>query len=271
MNKKRSDFGVWVGLVASLCFIALCIVCWKPPTVSAQAPTRFAQQTFPFNFTFTPNGAANTFAIPNLGQSAHTIALPVMNHTGTQCVWWFQGSNDNSNFTIMAAIQTNLAQVNTAVAQGQYTFFQLVFNPGADAACTSTVATTISYVGYQFPIPLPPQSTNFILTSVQAPEYILNQDAAPEIVNGLQCYNPNGSAAFMEIFDAAGSGTAPTLPGSPVFFFEIPASSSVSITTNNLRLKTGGWLAGVTAIGGSTTVTTALTCTAQMNLQGPFS
>lgn len=250
--------------------VAVCIVGPKSETVQAQAPERISQQTYPYTFTVTPDGTAKTFPVPNLGQAAHTISLPQMNHTSTACVWWFEGSNDQVNYSIMAVIPTNVEIVNVAIAQGQFNFFQLVFNPLADTACTGGVSANIYYVGYQFPLSIPAQTENFTLTGVKDPEYIYGQDAAPEILTGIQCYNPNGSTAYLEAFDQAGSGAAPTLPGIPVFFYAIPATASVSIQTNSLRLKAGGWLAAVTTFNGSTVVTTSLTCSVQVNLTGPF-
>lgn len=267
---------IWTNFWGWMCFLFLVFVSClalqvsKISKVQAQAPERISQQTYPYTFTVIPDGTAKTFPVNNLGQSAHTIALPQMNHTSTACVWWFEGSNDRVNYSIMAVIPTNLEIVNVAIAQGQFTFFQLVFNPLADTACTGGVAANIYYVGYQFPLSLPPQTQNFTLTGVKDPEYIYGQDAAPEILTGIQCYNPNATEAFLEVFDAAGSGTAPTLPGSPVFFYEIDATHSVPISTNSLRLKAGGWLAAVTTLNGSTVVTTSLTCSVQVNLAGPF-
>lgn len=277
MNLPRRDWR-WHSVLVFLLTLALFgvpLTFWRagnPFTVSAQTPTRIGQQTYTYKYSWTPNGTQKTFVVPNLGQVSHSIALSQTFGVGGQCTLFFEGSNDNSTWITMASVPHGhffYPYDGSATAFGQYTFFRIDFNSSADSSCTYGTAVTVFYVGYTFPASTGAESANVIIANVASQAKIVAQDSSPQIIVGMTCYNPNSSAAFLEITDAPGSDPSPPAISS-IFEFAIPGTSSAIVSTNNLLLQFGGWLAAVTAQGGTTPVSNALSCSVQMNLKGPF-
>ena len=263
MNKSR----LWV--VLAMVWIGLTVVSPRLPMMEAQAPTKISQTTFPFRFSFTSNGAAKVFTVSNLGQAAHTIAMTGSTVTG--CALLFQGSNDNSAWTTLASgiWSYPAAQNGASISQGQYTFFRLAYNLSANTNCTGQ-AVVISYVGYQFPLAIAQSTIEFLVTSITTPVYVFVSDSTPVIVSGLQCYNPNASVAYVELFDSPTTGSAPTLSATTNFVFGIPASVTTEIPTHNLKQNTGVWIGAATTYTGVTAVSSAISCSVQVNPKGPF-
>jgi len=264
----------WLAIVG-MTVLGFAVLLSKLPvsTVEAQAPERISQQTYPYSFTFLPSAGTLIFPIPNLGQSAHTVAFPGSSAI-PYCVLFLQGSNDNSRWVTLDSLSYDT--INSIIftsASGQFQYFRLIYNPSADTNCSSPTAVTANYVGYQFPQPILPAAVNFQIITVANPQRMLQIDASPLIVNGLSCYNPNAAIIYVNVYDSAGTATAPTLPCTapcPILTYALPASASAPIPVNNLRLNNGLWLSAVTAFGGSTPASSALTCNAQVNLHGPY-
>jgi hypothetical protein len=257
-------------IIGAVVFAAIALIAvWnaRPPKVQAQAPERISQQTYPFTWTWTPDTHEDTYAIPNLGQTAHTINFKAGGSNPSGCVAFFEGSNDNSHWWAMSRVPIS----GTAVAQGQYTFFRLDWNPSGNSACSSSTSLTIYYVGYQFVFAPPVASSPVWLQSISTPVAVLGaMDGSPMILNGIQCYNPNAAVVYLEIYDSAGSGATPSLSNEPLYAFGLAASGYTNVPTYNMQLGFGAWLAAVTTFEGTTTVSSAVSCSVQGNWSGPF-
>jgi hypothetical protein len=236
------------------------------PTVEAQAPTRVTGQTFPSTYKWTPNGTAQFFSVPNLGQAGHSIAFPLSVYL-YQCSLFFQGSNDKTNWTTINSLAYDgVNTVSYATSNGQFQFFRLAWNPSADAGCALGTPLTAYYVGYSFPNPSPTASTNFSFGAVSTPDAMISgADASPLILNAVECNNPNNSTAYVTFYDASNSGATPS---GAIYTFGIAANTSATVPVYNMRFNNGLWLGAITSSG--VPVTTALFCQAQVNLHGPF-
>jgi hypothetical protein len=246
---------------ASLLFIFLNV----QPKVQAQGPVKFSQQTIVFSFTLPTAYTPATFPVNNIGQAAHTISFTSTAPVPAYCPVFLEGSADNLIWAKMATVNS---YYSIASANGQFQFFRISFNEVNDGRCVG--GGTINYVGYQTPLPYPPNTINFYVTSVGDPVEVGQFDTQPMAIAGIQCYNPNASAAYLEIFDAFGYEVSPPALTAPfAAFLEIPATSSGVLQGNNLRILKGAYLGAATSLGG-TVVSSTLSCNVQMNINGPF-
>lgn len=142
-------------------------------------------------------------------------------------------------------------------------------------------ASTLTADYTALPQPLPLNFTadvNVNAASVGNPVQIGKLSAANvNVVEGVQCYNPNNSVAYLQFLKSTTG--SPTLGSSP--FFEIPIAANsdwvypgVSIQIWNMIPNPGDlgtfWLGASTASLGNTAVNSPLECNVQMNTTGPF-
>lgn len=131
------------------------------------------------------------------------------------------------------------------------------------------------------PQPLPLNSTtDFIFASNQVGN-VVTAGTFPGtnviVVQGVQCYNPNASVAFLQLLKS--SSGSPALGSGPFFEIPIPAHSNFSYIgppvqiwnmVPNPGMLGSFWLGASTASLGSTPVGTPLECNVQLNTTGPF-
>jgi hypothetical protein len=87
------------------------------------------------------------------------------------------------------------------------------------------------------------------------------------LLTGIECYNPNASAAYLQIFK---STNQPTLGTLILTQFGIPAQSAWSYHGPPLFFDNSFWAGAATTSGGNVAVATGLACSYQMNGAGPF-
>ena len=228
------------------------------------APASASQTIVP-----TCDASHTTNCIAMIGQASHLVQ--VFYPGEAECTVWMDGSNDGVNWATLAAItffHISLPRFGqqTMTANGWYQLIRLKVNPGSGDSCGAMTGT---YSGWQYPLPLSPLGANFTSDAVGSAVNLsgLSVDA-PYLVQGVSCYNPNSSVAWLELYDHGGT---PTL-GTDAFFFEqaIPATSSFTYSGPNLEGTLMFWIAAVTAHAGATPVSTALNCNVQINYNGPF-
>lgn len=84
----------------------------------------------------------------------------------------------------------------------------------------------------------------------------------------LYCYNPNGSAAYVQLFDVATTAGVTLGTTTPTLSFGLPASSYteiVHVSTLGIHFANGLQIAATTTATGSTAPGTPLTCDAGYN------
>jgi len=207
--------------------------------------------------------------IKMIGQASHLVQLNYGSRA--QCTVLLEGSPDGTNWATLGAatwFAISLARFSeqTIVANGYYQLIRLKANPNGGDTCG---AMTGNYAGFQTPLPLSPIATQFKSHTVAAAANIAGStNSTPYLLAGFSCYNPNSSVAWLEFFDTFATVTLGTTP----FFYEeaIPAMSTFSYTGPNVLGLSGFSAAAVTAQGGATPVSTALSCNFQINYSGPF-
>jgi hypothetical protein len=245
-----------------------------PKTVEAQAPQPVQQLLDVESFNLTWANSPTVFSLRNLGQAGHSLMVLANAGGGPGCSIQMQGSGDKTNWTTLAVLP-NPAYTSppvTIFAAGNLTYFQIVANPNSTVGCASGAhpppVTKLYYVGYQFPASYTPGSENFKLAvSTVVSAYPDVADLNPYQAVGIQCYNPNNSLAYLQMFDAS---STPTLGSGLAYEVGIAANSLANLTLNNWMGRQHLYLGAATAAGGSTAVSTALTCNLQVNRRGPF-
>jgi hypothetical protein len=216
------------------------------------------------------NASITTNCIKMIGQVSHLVQVNY--DSDTQCTVLLEGSQDGTNWaTLGAATFFNIIRVarfaqQTIAANGYYQLARLKANPGGGDTCGAMTGT---YSGFQTPLPLTPIAQQFYSAAVSSAVNITgSSNFTPYLLTGFSCYNPNGSVAWLEFFDHGGTVRLGTTP----FFFEqaIPAMAAFSYTGPNIEGLYVFQLAAVTAQGGSTPVSTGLSCNMQLNFAGPF-
>ena len=261
------------SLLALFCLLVLIAVCVYPPRsqkVEAQYQGTFSQQldveTLQFAWTNTPSVNAIHH---NLGQAAHTIFIPVTTGGGAGCSIIFQGSGDGLNWTTLAALPhiASWTYPVTLFAFGTFNYYQIVANPHSQTCFTSGVFP-IYYVGYQFGGPLIPGAENFASTpGAITLVFPTGTDGNPYQPIGGQCYNPNASTAYLQLFD---STAAPSLGTGYFYQIGIGAGLDVDFNFHNFAGNQLLYAGAATTAGGATAVSSALLCDFQINRRGPF-
>jgi len=139
----------------------------------------------------------------------------------------------------------------------------MAFNYQSDAAC-NTVTYTVSYTGFQFPIPTPnistiQQGTGTVAISVSTAQQPFGTNLQVWELSAFTCYNPNASAAYFQVID---SNTA-ALGSNEVYEAGIPASSTFEYNGPPILGTVGLVIGATTASRGNTAVATPLACTVQ--------
>jgi hypothetical protein len=271
MNEELQKLrGLLWGVIAALS-LAMIVFGWglfggSARQVSAQAPEKYSQQTTVYQFTIGALGSHQTFSINNIGQAAHSLVLTTAGFP-SYCAVFLEGSNNDLFWTPLAAASSSAP---VAVANGQFQFFRVSFNDPADTRCSG--GGIVNYVGYQSPLPYSGITSNYYVTGIGNPVEVGLIDTQPMSVVGIQCYNPNSSSVFVELFDSFGneSGGHPTLAEAFIAYVEIPATSMGILEPNSMRLAQGAYLGAATALGGTTPATTPLKCNVQMLVNSPL-
>jgi len=270
------------GIRVPIFGVLLCAVCcvlalWMnlpPRTVQAQAPQPIQQLLDIETFNLTWAHTTTTFPIHNIGQTAHTLTAVGYPKGAHGCTLQLQGAGDTFNWVTLAVIADPdisgppyPATVGgyTSFASGAFSYYRIAANLET-AACTGT--ETLFYTGYQFGPTILSGSENFPL-SVSSPTsaYSHESDPLPYQVLGVDCYNPNGSTAYLQMFDA---NSTPTLGTAFSFQVGIPQTSTVYLPLNSITGLRHLYLGASTTAGGATAVSTALVCSVQVNRRGPF-
>jgi len=260
--------------LALLFAVLVWLVPRRPSTVQAQYQGSFSQQTDVETFYLTWNSSPTVFNIKNLGQAGHSLVVEPNAGGGPGCSIWLQGSGDNTYWVTLAALPnpTSTEPPIQIVAAGQMPYFRIIANPNNTTTCKSSAnpppVTNLYYTGYQFAPPAVNASETFrVVTASPQSVYPDATDYAPYQVLGVECYNGNSSAAFLQFFDAS---STPTLGSGQFWESGIAATQHADFQLNNFSFKQHLYLGAATAAGGSTAVSTALICNVQVNRRGPF-
>jgi hypothetical protein len=229
----------FAGVVFLLAFAGW-LVLFPPQPRQVQAQGGGTGQSFTLKFTIPASASINYIlpcsatltsgCIPNYKQVGQTINYSFATNPGLHllrnCGILLDGSNDNVNFETFAASGNPFGQQNGSFsANGYYPYYRIKALPCAVSALS------IIYVGYGTQIPISPLSYAGISPfqvspiSVAASTQADPQWVTPAILTGFQCFNPGGSAAFLQLYVAA---SAPTMGVGMVYGLEIPAGQTVS-------------------------------------------
>jgi hypothetical protein len=214
---------------------------------------------------------ASTFPIPNLGQTGHSVQFQWT--VGATCGFNLDGSTDGVNWIMLASGQGTSSGFPTQFlyANGYFSVVRLKVNPVNTAACAGTTLTGV-YVGYQTPLPLSniTQGGNPGPISFTTPVNVTGPAGGgnlPVLLTSLQCYNPNATVAFVQVFF---SSAAPGLGGANNANFGVAAVSTWSYVGPPLFGLGEIWLGAATTAGGTTAVATPVVCQASYSFSGPF-
>ena len=215
--------------------------------------------------TCTTGGQTNCLKM--IGQVSHQVIATYAGSVGHPCEVLLDGSLDGVLYQTLSSLYfSGPAATESMVANGNYPNLRLKINPGGLSTCAALNGT---YTGFQTPLPV-----SSIATPIhQVASAIAQVNTAvtlntPYLIAGVQCFNPNGGTAYLQLFDAAASPTLGT-----AYFYEIgiPAGAVFNFPLGSSLLgKTILWMGAATAAGGSTAVGTAVDCNFQMNYWGPF-
>ena len=272
--ENRDSRLAWIGILAAVIATLLWLMPTfkNPPKVEAQYMGSVGLQTDVEGFTFRWTTSPQIFHLKNLGQVGHTLVIHNFPGSGAAvgCDIQLQGSGDNVNWNNMAVLPFNSTNNPIVIfGEGNFTYFRIVVN-AASQTCgpPGPFLNRLDYVGYQSPIPVIPGSETFAV-SVKTPTLVFPTGSINEPYQpiGGQCFNPNGSTAYLQLFDAS---STPTLGTAYNYQVGIGAGQDFDMSLHNF---VGGQLfyaGAATTAGGSTAVTNALVCNFQVNRRGPF-
>lgn len=238
-------------------------------------------QTTVTKFSIAVGATSSTFPIPNLGQVGHTVQFQ-WNTGGSICEFTLDGSTDGVNWIILAAgygtgFPTSFP-LQYVYANGYFSAIRLKVNGIASSGCASTTLTG-SYTGYQNTIPVnqviqntgsfpsAPGSVTFTSPAPVTP-FAGGTGNIPFVVRSLQCYNPNSTAAYVQVIFAQ-NGSTPTL-GAIGSNFGIAATSSFTYQGPALFGLGQLFLGAATTQNGTIAVATGVSCQVGIDLSGPF-
>jgi hypothetical protein len=262
-------FGAFMLLVLILAAITISLLpLSKPQKVEAQ----FAGQST-FSLPFLVNlpgktGIQEYVTIPNRGQVAETISYAwsgTCSMVSGTATFQLEGSNDNTNWFALATSQeldTSTGSSAIMYSNGYFTYKRLSFPPCDNISTPPGATFTGVYTGYTSPLPLNFVSPNVKLFGARVFSS-LHFPAGFFLISGFQCFNPNGSTAYLFI-KTSGYGFAGNpviaIPQGQLYNYEGPAFIGYG---------------GVTQIGAytdathTTAVTNDLACTLELS-GGPF-
>jgi hypothetical protein len=249
--------------------IALGLLVSRPPEVEAQYMGTFSQQLDTETFSFTWGNTPIVYKIRNLGQAGHSLFIPSTATSGQGCSIVLQGSGDGLEWTTMAALPyTGAGAFNVMLyASGSFTILRIVANPHY-STCTAAGTSKVYYVGYQFSSPA--FDANEALTATfKGPTALFptGTDQNPYSLAGMQCYNPNASTAYIQLFDTAGTAVLGT-----GYFYQIGvgAGASADFSLHDFSGYFLLYIGAATTAGGSTAVSSSVTCTVEANRRSRF-
>ncbi len=248
-----------------LLVVSLLLSCNSPKPLHAQFIGYVSQQTVTKQISAVMTASTTHMDLQNLGQAGHSL---VTSSTIGSCVTTLDASVDKINWFVLASTaDPGNGVLLLAVANGYFPALRLTFNFGANSICNTGVVTG-TYAGYQTPLPVlqtfygrgTPTASN-----VASPVGI-TPVVAPWIMGGFSCFNPNGSTAFLELFDPP---SAPTLGTGYYFIIGIPAGGLYVHQSNmNYAGQYQMYAGAATTATGSTAVSTALVCSFQFTNNG---
>lgn len=277
-------------MVAVFAFVAIMTsLCLAIPTPTpAQYIGSVSQASTQLNFSTTSaisaplaitacSASVTTNCLRMVGQAAHELNLTYsgIGPSGSSCRVLLDGSADGTNWvTIGQAYFPNGSAYGTLTATVFANAYFPLIRVGIVPPTTGGCATlTLSYLGFQNPVPIPANGQNFLSTSVAAgislgiiPFSAFQPVQGSNLVwylTSFQCSNPNTSTAWLNIGDGAATG--------PWFFnVGIPAGDTYQYNGPPQLGYNTLYFAAFTTAAGSTPVSTALVCNAQINYSGPF-
>jgi hypothetical protein len=248
-----------------LLLAAIILSCNSPRLTHAQFIGYVSQQTVTKKINELMIATTTHMTLQNLGQAGHSL---VVSSTIGSCVTTLDGSTDNTTWFVLASTaDTGNGVLLLAVANGYFPALRLTFNFEANPSC-NTGQVTGSYAGYQTPLPMLQTfyGRGTPLPSTVASPVVITPLPAPWILGGFSCFNPNGSTAFLELFDPP---SAPTLGTGYFFIIGIPAGGLYVHQSNvNYAGQYQLYAGAATTAAGSTAVSTALVCSFQFTNNG---
>jgi len=291
---KAKTRGTIEGLVYAFSALAIglllgTVLFWTPTsTVQAQTGGTVALKVSQQAFSTTAPYNNEIFTLGSVSQIGHLVnATWTSTTSGSICAVALEGTNSQTinpganNWSLLAvSVYWNQSASGTPVNLSQQTvyangfFSQLRLVTYETTGCTgSSVGLKVIYTGFATALPInTPVLTSLDLTSGLSSGVTAIQNVAsgtPYMLQGLQCFNSGASATWIQLF--AGTST-PTL-GTTVPFYTayIPATGSWNAPPLfESTAWTSVYYAAATTTRLGSSVSSGVTCDAQLNLFGPF-
>jgi len=265
-----------LALLSFVAFLAWMVCRPAAPILRVEAQGS-GQNTYTLPFSIAASATTTIVTIPNVNQIGDAVSYQ-WGTSPTNCIFTLDGSNDQTNWFSTAAASANSGQTaGYLISNGYWTFHRLKFSNCSRS--TGAPVATGTYVGYGQTLAINPVTTSLPTFSIASVTSVLGAAlGSPFLLQGFQCFNPNGSTAFLQLFNSL---TSPTLGSSTFYQVGIPAGalfsysgppivvswSTVVSQTSTINILYAG---ASTAAGGSTAVSSGLTCTFTLNAAGPF-
>lgn len=233
---------------------ALKVAVTFPTSVTVSGTVAISNTTF--NIGNTPNvlvvnttGTAVPVTVQNTTVNAVITSIPAVNATVSNTAANPVAVTVQNTVTITGTVAVSTTTINATVTGTISNNPLVAFSNGAISSTTQRVVAAFNGIKY----------TNTALTSsTSAVSTVAN------VLNAYMIYNPNSSAAFVNLFDTTSVTLGTT---APAWVISIPATSAANLSQLGLAFSTALTINAATTFGGSTAPSTGLNVSLLGNVQ----